>query len=63
MFLMAKKTKTVPVYMRLPVSLKKALEKSAQKNRRTFTTEAEIALEEYLTKTGDWPPSDEASRK
>ena len=53
-----KKPPTVPVYIRLPVSLKDAVEKRADAEKRSFSKEVEIALEKHLAEIGLWPPDD-----
>lgn len=42
--------------LRLDADLIGALKRLSIQNRRTMTTEAAIALEEYLQKHGKWPP-------
>lgn len=54
-----KKPKTVPVYTRLPVEVKKAMEDLADSHRRNFSVEVTIALEEYIAKHADELASDE----
>lgn len=52
--------KKVPFNTRLRRKLLAALRKSANKNRRSITTEIEIACERYLEAGGLWtPPADE----
>lgn len=46
----------VPVSLRLPESLVKALEVLIERTRRPTTTEIEIALENHLKEAGLWPP-------
>lgn len=57
MSVMTKKTPTIPVYLRLPKDVKKAIEELAREHRRPFTTEVTIAIEEYLEKHDKWPIS------
>jgi hypothetical protein len=43
---------------RLPAALYEQLVKLKQRDRRPMTVEIQIALEEYLTKKGLWPPGE-----
>ncbi len=45
------------VTMRLDERLMLQVKTLAEKNRRTTTMEVTIALEEYLTRAGFWPPA------
>jgi predicted transcriptional regulator len=56
-----RKPKTVTVYVRLPETLKESLEEKAERDRRLFSVELQIAVEEYLERHGFWPPG--AKRK
>jgi hypothetical protein len=66
MLLMAKQRKTTerktlqrrgkPLNVWVPLELRDALDASAARNRRPLTTETVIALENYLTAQGLWPP-------
>lgn len=49
------KPKTVPVYLRLPVVLKQAMEELAEEERRNFSGQVVIAFEEHLQKRGKLP--------
>jgi predicted transcriptional regulator len=44
------------IMVEVSLDLKAAIEALSRKNRRTRTAELTIALEEYLTKHGFWPP-------
>lgn len=44
--------------VRLRAAYRKGVEALAKENRRTMTTEVEVALEEYLAKRGLWPPAE-----
>lgn len=48
--------KGAPLNIYLPQKLRDALDDSAEGNRRPVTSETIIALEEYLTRQGKWPP-------
>ena len=48
-----------PLHVWIPEALRDAIDKAAEVNRRHLTSEVEIALEEYLTKQGLWPPPGE----
>lgn len=52
----------VPITFRVPPALRAALANMAVSTRRLPSTEVEIALEEYLSKHGFWPPKDKAGR-
>lgn len=40
----------------IPAELRDAVDASANRNRRSLTTEVIIALEKYLSSEGLWPP-------
>jgi hypothetical protein len=48
-----------PLNVWIPEELREALDQSAAKNRRLLTTEVVIALEQYLSTQGLWPPNAE----
>jgi hypothetical protein len=50
--------KEKPLFLRLPTQYHQILERLARQGRRTLTSEAMIALEEYFTKHKMWPPKD-----
>ena len=45
-----------PMTVRLPPEMLDAIAKQLAESRRTLSVEVQIALEEYLTKHGKWPP-------
>lgn len=48
-----------PLNVWVPPAMRDAIDLLAERNRRLVTTEVIIALEEYLTKAGLWPPKKE----
>jgi hypothetical protein len=50
---------TVPVTVELDTALDAALEAVRLKDRRTKRAVITIAIEEYLTRNGAWPPAPE----
>lgn len=53
----------VPFNMRINRSVLAALRVSANRNRRSITTEIEIACERYLKDAGLWSPPGSANEK
>jgi hypothetical protein len=44
--------------VRLPEAFRTQLQQMCAQTRRTMTVEIQIALEEYLAKSGLWPPQE-----
>jgi hypothetical protein len=49
-----------PLNLWIPVALRDALDAQLARSRRPLTTEVIIALEQYLTTQGLWPPPESA---
>lgn len=57
------KRKGKPLHVWIEGALRDAMDRSAEKSRRTLTEEVSIALEKYLETQGLWPPSGETKEE